>query len=186
MHDSKVPILHVASCYPGMIWCRDPPYNYRCDTTSNLVQDRVHNDYEDNCTCRWMQSQLAGSSATETATIAARRQDREMQSESEGPSVTDTLTIAARPQDHWIQSRSEAPSVTETVAIVARLQNRCELNCAWGHGWCHARPYNYRCDGSGRLLRDQGHNSCDTSCWCGCEESLREAALWDSVGKVEL
>ncbi|KAH6984580.1 hypothetical protein BKA56DRAFT_317447 [Ilyonectria sp. MPI-CAGE-AT-0026] len=162
IHDSKVPILHVASCYPGMFWCRDPPYNYRCDTTSNLVQDRVHNVCEENCTCRWMQSQLAGPSATETATIVARRQDRGM------------------------QSRSEGPSVTETVAIVARPQDRCELNCAWGHGWCHSQPYSYRCDGSGRLLRDKGHDSCDTSCWCGCEESLREAALWDPVGKVEL
>ncbi|KAK7422812.1 hypothetical protein QQX98_001374 [Neonectria punicea] len=66
MHDSKTPVLNPASCFPGMVYCRDPPYNYRCDTTAHLLKDQTFAECEENCSCRSMASVVGGSNPPET------------------------------------------------------------------------------------------------------------------------
>ncbi|KPM40285.1 hypothetical protein AK830_g6276 [Neonectria ditissima] len=138
MHDSKTPVLNPASCFPGMVYCRNPPYNYRCDTMAQILKDRTRSECEDSCSCRYMASRVEGSNLAKT--------------------------VESRPQPG---------------------RKPCGASCAWGYGWCQTRPYSYRCDERGRLLKDSGHSGCDQACWCGCTETS-PVPSFNVMGKMEL
>ncbi|KAL2874790.1 hypothetical protein SGCOL_010044 [Colletotrichum sp. CLE4] len=60
---------------------------------------------------------------------------------------------------------------TENNAAVLRARD-CEIVCPFTKLWCEYRPYNYRCDSSGKLRCDQRHTDCENASWgctCGCD-----------------